>query len=221
MLKVQVNQKDLSHVLACIDKLKVLVTEELRKSIPEQCAREFSSLLKSNIAGSAKYAGVFKALTRWKRTEPNAGLFWKWTGVTESLVSFHKIDDSTWFAGWGTIKTKGAPSVSRREKIAESVKKRQKKVASPTVVKRNKFTGQLEKVQVNKPVEDKEVKLNVKKVLETSNTKVFSEMNAQEKAAYLEQRNNQLAFRQQQKAQAGGFTFGHEPIKKHIDTQRN
>lgn len=224
MLKLRVNQKDLTHVFACLDKLKILVTDTLRKSIPEQSAREFATLLKSNIEGSTKYAGVFKALTRWKKTEPNAGMFWKWTGATQHAINFHRIDDSTWFAGWGTAK--GGATPGRREKIASSVKKRQKKVDSPTVVKRNKFTGQLEKVQVNKPVvAKKEVTLDRAKADRAGNAKVLSQLDPAAKKAMLERYYADKAIEAKKKVDernsAKGISLGHEPIKRHIDTQRN
>lgn len=133
MFKVEVNKVQLDHIFACLANLDALVTTTIHKNLPEQCAREFASLLKTNIAGSSKYAGEFAALGSWKKNESNPGSFWLWTGQAMSEVSPKMIDPDTWFAGWGAGKsTLGASTVARGTKVAKKVKTENKLVSKYT-----------------------------------------------------------------------------------------
>lgn len=124
MIKVEINQKDLSHVMACLANLETLVTKTLHNSIPEDSAREFSLLLKTNLV-SQKYAGGYPALKGWKKDEPNAGKFWQWYGDALASIKYYKMNGDSWFAGFGGGRTSagGKTTVKTTSANATLVKK--------------------------------------------------------------------------------------------------
>ncbi|MFA5394424.1 MAG: hypothetical protein WC346_00210 [Methanogenium sp.] len=98
MIKVQLNQKDFSHILNCLAALKAAAIN-LQKSIPEESAREFSLLLKQNLL-SGKFASSYPKLKGWKKGDPNADKFWMWTGRALASIGFFQVNERTWFAGF-------------------------------------------------------------------------------------------------------------------------
>jgi hypothetical protein len=126
---VAINEKDLSHVFACLANLENLVTNTLHKQIPEQSAREFATTLKSNLIGQ-KFAGSYPPLKGWKKNEARADKFWIWYGNALNSINYHKVDADSWFAGFGRGGVSVGSKVGMKAKTISAKTKLAKKSSS-------------------------------------------------------------------------------------------
>ena len=101
MFNITVDKADLAKVLAAIDRVGQVV-KALAKSIPEESAREFADLLRSNITNQ-KYGDFGHPHADWKKGQPNEGMYWLWLGTLLKSIQPWNLQSSAdiikWFVG--------------------------------------------------------------------------------------------------------------------------
>ena len=193
MIKIEVNKKQLAHIFACLATLRALV-EGFHNSIPEESAREFALLLKTNLT-SQKFAAGYPALKAWKKNEPNSNKFWEWYGEALASIKYYKVGTGEWFAGFGSA------GVTRS--LSKAISKAR---MSKTAVKR--INGKL--MPVKAPVADR---------LSTIKKAVEKNLGLRELSPEVAARIGK-GYVPEKKTSAGISSFGHEGPKI-IKRQRN
>jgi hypothetical protein len=117
MIEVKVNQSDFDRVINAINGIERVVLN-LKDSITEESAREFSDALKQNIT-SQKFGDFGAPHKDWKKGQSNEDKYWLWLGTALKSISpkklFSRATISKWFVGfdYGGGSSVG-PTVSKR-----------------------------------------------------------------------------------------------------------
>lgn len=102
MIEVKVDQADFDRIINAINGIERVVLN-LKDSIPEESAREFSDDLKQNIA-SQKFGDFGTPHTNWKKGLSTEGKYWLWLGTALKSIKPTKLkstaDFSKWFVGF-------------------------------------------------------------------------------------------------------------------------
>ena len=118
MIEVKVNQADFDRVINAINGIERVVLN-LKDSITEESAREFSDELKQNVT-SQKFGDFGTPHKGWKKGQSNEDKYWLWLGTALKAIKPNKLkstaDFSKWFVGFGDYAGGSAvgPAVSKR-----------------------------------------------------------------------------------------------------------
>jgi hypothetical protein len=143
MIQVLINQEDFIRVDRALDAVEKVVLG-LKDSIPEECAREFSNELVSNITSQRFGDFGAKRTSKWKKGLIHAGDYWLYLGTALKSIKPRKLAStvgvSKWFVGFeykgGTVGGKeGLTNRSRLDLIKDRVKKLKESQSSSPVTK--------------------------------------------------------------------------------------
>jgi len=98
MIEVKVNQADFDRVINAINGIEQLVLN-LKDSITEESAREFSESLVQNIT-TQKFGDFGTPHKGWKKGQPNADKYWLWLGTALKSIKPNKLSSSATFSKW-------------------------------------------------------------------------------------------------------------------------
>jgi hypothetical protein len=132
MIEVKVNQSDFDRVINAINGIERVVLN-LKDSITEESAREFSDALKQNI-DTQKFKNFGTPHKDWKKGQPHEEDFWIWLETAFKAIKPNKLsstaDFSKWFVGFGDYA--GGSSVSAPAVKRTIIKKPGGKTVKPT-----------------------------------------------------------------------------------------
>lgn len=123
MVKIEVNQKELDHIINSIEKIKNIAVNQGLK-IAEESAREYSNQVKSNIV-SQKYGNFGFPHKKWKDKAATASKFWFWLGTVFSSLSPKKLKQTKLETKWrvGFYNFKGGIEPTKVSKPVKETKK--------------------------------------------------------------------------------------------------
>jgi len=132
MIEVKVNQADFDRVINAINGIERVVLN-LKDSITEESAREFSDELKQNIT-SQKFGDFGAPHKGWKKGQSNEDKYWLWLGTALKAIKPNKLKStaafSKWFVGFGDYA--GGSAISAPAVKRTIIKKPGGKTVKPT-----------------------------------------------------------------------------------------